>query len=139
MPEETKPKVEEIKKPVITRELKKTEDNEYTLKIDDTTNRHYTTVILKKDKLREIYLQLVTHKVGVLNNLNNVKSQLKKIDVEDSPELRKLMIDVKKLEQLNKKMELENQLSSLENELNKSLSEMKEITNVMPELLRSKK
>ncbi len=114
--------------------------NKYKLTIDnDETGEHFVK-LHSKGMLKEIYRDdLKPNKQGLDANIAQIKSQIKKVNVEDTPELRRMIAMQKKAIELQKKEQLELQLKKMEEDRDTVALHMKEIETAIPEVKRMPK
>lgn len=119
--------------------LIKKDGNNFELITNDKEMKLKTVKGYNKKELKEIYSQLIAQKNGLLANQAQHKAELKKINVDDTTELRDFIKKIEAAQQLQQKTKLEEQLKMINADILKSIAEAKEIRAVIPELGRAVK
>ena len=120
------------------RTLKKINEKEYELRIDNEENKYYQRKIYEKDQLKENYHYLKTQLQNLEFNIKGHKNQLKQLDVKFSKDELKIKDVVEKVLKNTQADKLKMELDKFEDDMQLLKKQCSEIEVAVPEVLRNK-
>ncbi len=120
------------------RTLKKLSKNEFELRTELKEAKLVTIKGYKREELRDIYKELKLRRDQAGMQKAKIEKDIKKLDVDDSRDLREFMdkmVMASKLQDLDK---LTMQMDLVKKDLGTLAKQMKEISSAVPEVLRDK-
>ena len=127
-----------IKKMEEIRTLKETGKNKFELRIKDEKNDLLTVKGYKRDEIRDIYRELKHRRDSTGLQKHQLEKDIKKLDVDDTPDIREFLEKLVVAGKLQQKDKLEEQIGLVKKELNLLKTQLLEISSAVPEVLRDK-
>ena len=121
------------------RELKKINNKEYLLVIDDEENKLRTEKGYAKDELKEIFLSMKVQRSNLIARRNILEKQIGKLDVEETPALKEFKEKLITAQKLAEKDKLEGELKMVKADIKQNNEQLLEISKSVPEITRGKK
>ena len=120
------------------RRYEKVSESDLKLVVDNELTKIHFEQVVSRNKLRKDYDDLVLQKKNTMNAIGKVTIQMKKLDVEDSEELRTFQKNTELVAKLKQKTDMEAQLKNMQLSLGDTEKYIKEIVGIVPEVLRKK-
>jgi hypothetical protein len=121
-----------------TRELKK-DGEKFVLEETKNEGKVYTKVIYTKNDMKSNLDYVKTNLDVGMKRKAQLENQLKAIDVIDTPELRTLLENMKKAQQLDTKEKLEADIATVTKDIRMWSDRKEEIKKAIPEFFRNGK